>query len=403
MSPASGMPTYVFTDALAPGWTVQTYTYGSGVVNTNQSAVTHVRSTHAVSAQLKPYGTLVLLAPSPDALLSTAAVAFYVLFNAQSSAQLGVSIATWLGTTSSPIATLCSIRPSTSFSGATATPSLGAGSCTSSDPDPDGWVRVQINVTAFATSGYSMLEFSDTSGKGVSFELDDIVLLSEGDVAQSVDAATPPGSPPNATSQCLEALTTFLYECTIPPSDACCTTYAAFNAARCACVGAVRTAGGPDLALAPLLAEPAVCNVRSLVLQDSPVCFQAPNASTSGSSSTGQVVNILQAGAAPPPPPPRAAAPAPIPLDASFQLRQNQTAAMQSVNISSQAAGARSPTAARLRLVGPYVAIVAGWALATAVAIWLMCRRVERMLRLGTADDGLTTEERLLKPLLASK
>ena len=330
-------------------------------------------------------------------------MAFYVLFNAQSSAQLGVSIATWLGTTSSPIATLCSIRPSTSFSGATATPSLGAGSCTSSDPDSDGWVRVQINVTACATSGYSMLEFSDTSGKGVSFELDDIVLLSAGDVAQSVDAATPPGSPPNATSQCLEALTTFLYECTIPPSDACCTTYAAFNAARCACVGAVRTAGGPDLALAPLLAEPAVCNVRSLVLQDSPVCFQAPNASTSGSSSTGQVVNILQAGAAPPPPPPpRAAAPAPVPLDASFQLRQNQTAAM-AVNSSSQAAGARSPTAARLRLVGPYVAIVAGWALATAVAFWLMCRRVERMLRLGTADDGLATEERLLKPLLASK
>ena len=397
--PASGIPTYVYTDALAPGWTAQTYTAGSGVVNTNQSAVTHVNSASAISAQLKPYGTLILLAPSPDALLSTAALAFYVLFSAPSSgAALGISIATWLGTTSSPIATLCSVRPSTTSSGATATPSLGAGSCTSSDPDGEGWVRIQVNVSAFATSGYSMFEFSDTSGKGVSVALDDIVLLSAADVAQSTDAATPLGSPPNATSQCLEQLTTFLYECTIPPSNACCVTYAAFNAARCTCVGAVRAAGGPDLALAPLLAEPAVCNIPSLVLQDSPVCFQQPNVSTGA----GQVVNVLQAGAAPPPPP-IAAAPAPAALSSSFELRQNQTATTGNSSISSTAGGASNKNAARLRLVGPYIAIVAGWTLATAAAVWLMARRVERMLRLGTADDGLATEERLLKPLLASK
>lgn len=397
--PASGIPTYVYTDALAPGWTAQTYTAGSGVVNTNQSAVTHVNSASAISAQLKPYGTLILLAPSPDALLSTAALAFYVLFSAPSSgAALGISIATWLGTTSSPIATLCSVRPSTTSSGATATPSLGAGSCTSSDPDGEGWVRIQVNVSAFATSGYSMFEFSDTSGKGVSVALDDIVLLSAADVAQSTDAATPLGSPPNATTQCLEQLTTFLYECTIPPSNACCVTYAAFNAARCTCVGAVRAAGGPDLALAPLLAEPAVCNIPSLVLQDSPVCFQQPNVSTGA----GQVVNVLQAGAAPPPPP-IAAAPAPAALSSSFELRQNQTATTGNSSISSTAGGASNKNAARLRLVGPYIAIVAGWTLATAAAVWLMARRVERMLRLGTADDGLATEERLLKPLLASK
>jgi hypothetical protein len=396
------MPTYVYTDALAPGWTVQTYTAGSGAVHTNQSAVTHVVGSttgSAITASLKPYATLVLLAPSAGALQSTAALAFYVLFNAPSSSSLGVSIATWLGTTqqSSPIATLCSVRPSTTASGATATPSLGAGSCTSSDPDSEGWVRIQVNVTAFATSGYSMIEFSDTSGKGLSVALDDIALLSAADVVQSRDAATPLGSPANVTSQCLQQLTTFLYECTIPPSDTCCATYAAFNAARCACVGSVRAAGGPDLALAPLLAGPAVCNIPNLVLQDSPVCFQLPT-----NASTGPVVvNVLQAGAAPPPP--RAAAPAPAALGASFALRQNQTAKLGNSSISSNAEGASSINAARLRLVGPYIAIVAGWGLATAAAVWLMARRVERMLRLGTADDGFATEERLLRPLLAAK
>ena len=385
------LPLYIYTNGtLAQGWTVSAYTAASGRVNVTQAAWTHLGSSAAVLAKLSPYGTAVIRAPSQDAVAPIAEVAFYVSFGPQPSStatsSLGVSIATWLPgvkPSTSPVATLCSISPSVS-AGVTVTPSLGAGTCTASFPDANGWVRVAMDVAAFNTSGWDTLEFSDTSGRGTTVYIDDLVLIAAADVAVSVVAGNS-----TLTEQCLSMMQSFLYECTVPPSDSCCATYDSFNSDKCACISDVRMAGGPDLALAPLLAGPAVCNIPLLVLQDSPLCFGA----TANTSSSSIVVNVLQAGSSPPARPQMSAAPTPAqawppPPSSSSNATAGPSRAGNAVALDG------------LKLVGPYIAIVASWGVATAVALRAMARRVDLMLRLGTADDGLAIDERLLKPLM---
>jgi len=241
-----------------------------------------------------------------------------------------------------------------------------------------------MDVAAFNTSGWDTLEFSDTSGRGTTVYIDDLVLIAAADVAVSVVAGNS-----TLTEQCLSMMQSFLYECTVPPSDSCCATYDSFNSDKCACISDVRMAGGPDLALAPLLAGPAVCNIPLLVLQDSPLCFGA----TANTSSSRIVVNVLQAGSSPPARPQMSAAPTPAqawppPPSSSSNATAGPSRAGNAVALDG------------LKPVGPYIAIVASWGVATAVALRAMARRVDLMLRLGTADDGLAIDERLLKPLM---
>ncbi len=178
---------------------------------------------------------------------------------------------------------------------------------------------------------------------------------------------------------CLQTMNSVFYECTIPPSDACCAEYGRFNGQGCHCVDAVRAAGGADLQLATLLSRRDMC-ATPLVLQDDPQCFMPPVlVSASGGGDTPPVPAPL------PTPPPAAEPPQPATAPQAALLPGRWT---------------RQSARERARAAAPYVGVVAVVAAATAVATRVMARRVQKMLRLGQAEGSLLHDERLLKPLV---
>ena len=275
---------------------------------------------------------------------------------------LAISIATWLpGGTSAPVATLCSLSQAASGGALEALPAIrsspGDAGCVAGPPDSEGWVRVSLPLDAFASAGWDSLQLSDTSGRGADLSVDDVVLLTAADLSAKAAWSANAG-------WCLESLNNIIFECTVPPSDTCCAFYGEFNAQGCNCVEEVRQTGGADLQLAgTLLGRRDNCATR-LVLEDSSQCYTPPLLSAAGGSGT--------------PPLPAAPAPASPPLRPALSVAQ------------------------RARVTAPYAGIVGVTSLATAAAQRLIARRVERMLRLGTAEEGGALDERLLKPLIAS-
>jgi hypothetical protein len=355
--------------SLSAGWTVSiaappsvsgAASPSSGNV-TLSGAVAHASQKSTLQAGLAPFSRLVLRAPSDFVSNGDVQLSLFLAASAgdRTPVALSLSVASSLPSGGAkPVATLCVLSqasPGDAIVLANASGAWDAGACSLSLPDSTGWVllSVALSQTAAAASGWDELSVTDQSGAGCSLSLDAVVLAAAADLANQ--ALFQPSA-----QWCKATQASVFSACTLPPSDECCSLYQSFNSRGCYCIAEVVAAGGQDLQLASVLAQPDACST-SLALEDSPLCFLS-----------GDVAGTP-----------------PLPGSPDDADRALPPAALRF-------SGARRRVAAAD--VAPYIGIVATTALVTALTWRLfVVRAADEMLRLGTAEWPPRQEERMLR------